>query len=133
MPQYELDHSLSIETWRALDAFTRGYITAAMWTLTDEDGDSCDHLGLHDVADETIQTAITECADFTSANRATLDATGCDDDERHGADFWLTRNGHGAGFWDRGYGRIGDELTRAAKAHGGADWYLGDDGNVYQM
>lgn len=25
------------------------------------------------------------------------------DDERAGHDFWLTRAGHGAGFWDRRY------------------------------
>lgn len=33
-------------------------------------------------------------------------------------DFWLTRNGHGAGFWDRGAGSVGKRLTDAAKSYG---------------
>ena len=48
-----------------------------------------------------------------------------------GHDFWLTRNGHGAGFWDRGLGERGDRLTNAAHVYGACDLYLGDDGFVY--
>ena len=51
-----------------------------------------------------------------------------------GHDFWLTRNGHGAGFWDRPeiYGKISAELlTAACKGYGQFDIYLGDDGLVY--
>lgn len=43
-----------------------------------------------------------------------------------GHDFFLTRNGHGAGFWDRymaGDGeRLGRELTDIAKAYGSTDY-----------
>jgi hypothetical protein len=35
-----------------------------------------------------------------------------------GHDFILTRNHHGAGFWDRGYGEAGRRLTAAAQAFG---------------
>ena len=35
-----------------------------------------------------------------------------------GHDFILTRNGHGAGFWDRGLGEIGVTLTKWAKSLG---------------
>lgn len=31
-----------------------------------------------------------------------------------GHDLWLTRNGHGAGFWARGLGSMGESLTQAA-------------------
>lgn len=48
---------------------------------------------------------------------ADLEATG-QTLEQCGHDFILTRNGHGAGFWDRGYGAAGDRLTSAAKAYG---------------
>lgn len=136
MPEYALDTSLSRDTWKALDAFTRAYIEAAMWTLTGDDGDSLDHLGLHDIAEETIATAVRECAAFQHTHsfliRASykLGAT----DARNGHDFWLTRNRHGAGFWDRGYpGDMGQALTDAAHAEGSVDWYLGDDGMVYQQ
>jgi hypothetical protein len=30
--------------------------------------------------------------------------------EQAGIDFWLTRNRHGAGYWDRGLGITGDKL-----------------------
>lgn len=55
------------------------------------------------------------------------------DEELAGHDFWLTRNGHGAGFWDRSeldkptQGR----LTKAAHAFGNSDLYVGDDGRIY--
>jgi hypothetical protein len=135
MPEYVLDTSLARDVWQQLDAFTRGYVSAAMWTLTDEDGDSLDYLGLHDIAAETIAKAVADCADFLSDEntRKMLDATGADDFQ-HGVDFWLTRNRHGAGFWDRGYDEdIESMLTDRAHAYGEADWYVGDDGNVYQM
>ncbi len=38
--------------------------------------------------------------------------------EQFGHDFILTRNGHGAGFWDRGLGDAGRRLTDAAKTFG---------------
>jgi hypothetical protein len=46
-------------------------------------------------------------------------------------DFWLTRNGHGAGFWDGDYPEKGDALTELAKKFGEVDLYVGDDGVLY--
>lgn len=40
--------------------------------------------------------------------------------EQIGHDFWLTRNGHGAGFWDRGI-KHGDALTKLSKVFGSVD------------
>ncbi len=40
------------------------------------------------------------------------------DSEQIGHDFWLTRNGHGAGFWDRGLGPVGDQISAIAKRFG---------------
>lgn len=51
--------------------------------------------------------------------------------EQVGHDFYLTRNCHGAGFWDRGNGKMGDELTELAHPYGGFELYLGDDGLLY--
>ena len=47
------------------------------------------------------------------------------------SDFVLTRNGHGAGFWDRGIGEDGQELTRMAKAYGTVGLYRGDGGKLH--
>lgn len=53
-----------------------------------------------------------------------------------GHDLWLTRNGHGAGFWDRKLGSfggydIGDCLSEACKMLGDCCLYEGDDGLLY--
>ncbi len=48
-----------------------------------------------------------------------------------GHDFWLTRNRHGAGFWDRGLGEVGERLTDAAHGYGECDLYVGDDERIY--
>jgi hypothetical protein len=55
-----------------------------------------------------------------------------------GHDFWLTRNGHGAGFWDRNYNPSPlyyacQNLSGAAKAWGEASLYVGDDGLLYHV
>lgn len=49
-----------------------------------------------------------------------------------GHDFYLTRNRHGAGFWDRGLGALGDRLTKAAHSWG-SSYLIGSldaDGNA---
>jgi hypothetical protein len=48
-----------------------------------------------------------------------------------GHDFLLTRNHHGAGFWDRGAGEVGERLTAASDPYGDTSAYVGDDGKVY--
>ena len=50
--------------------------------------------------------------------------------EQAGHDFWLTRNGHGAGFWDRGLGEIGDKLSKIAKSFGSSYVYRTDRGKI---
>ena len=54
-------------------------------------------------------------------------------DPHPGHDFWLTRNGHGAGFWDGDYKpkERGDKLTEIAKGFGSSTPYIGDDGKIY--
>lgn len=52
--------------------------------------------------------------------------------DKAGHDFWLSRNGHGTGFWDRfmdGDERqaVGDKLQAGAKAYGEVSLYLGDE------
>ncbi len=53
--------------------------------------------------------------------------------EQLGHDFWLTRNGHGTGFFDRETGteESRDALTTLSKVFGDCDCYAGDDGLLY--
>ena len=53
------------------------------------------------------------------------------DESDIGHDLWLTRNGHGSGFWDRGYDNdISDILTNAAKSLGSAYLFLNEQGKI---
>ena len=103
------------------------YLETAIWASTDEDGEPLDsRFVVDDFADEAVKQAEKDCLDFMAAN----DVGDLDDDDV-GHNFWLTRNGHGAGFWDRGLGALGDRLTKASEAYGSCDVYVGDDGKLH--
>lgn len=71
------------------------------------------------------------CDKFTDTN---CKYGGCPVDEYAAHDFWLTRNGHGAGFWDGAWTEpVATELTDAAHAFGSCDLDLGDDGKIYAI
>jgi hypothetical protein len=112
--------------------FVDAYLEAALWSSSVGDDESpLDDQGyaIWDFAKKAIAEAIKDSNAFIRANRQDLESVGSA--EQHGHDFWLTRNGHGAGFWDRGYGAIGKRLTEAAHAYGEASAYAGDDGKIY--
>lgn len=110
--------------------FVDAYLEAAIWASTGEDGRPLDqNYTVDDFSQEAVDKAIEESNDFIRANRKDLESVG--DEGRHGQDFWLTRNGHGAGFWDRGYGTAGKRLTDAAHVYGEANVDVGDDGVLY--
>lgn len=51
---------------------------------------------------------------------------------RAAIDFYLTRNRHGAGFWDGGWRDAAAKvLTAASHQAGSGELYLGDDGKIY--
>jgi len=88
-----------------------------------------------DLSDLGYIAAASDCADFLHlCERAGLLAkyreTGRTWDQ-FGHDFWFTRNGHGVGFWDRGMGDLGEELTKVAKSMGERYLVQGDDGMAY--
>jgi hypothetical protein len=53
------------------------------------------------------------------------------DPEQVGHDFILSRNGEGAGFWDRNLGAVGDDLHATAQLFGERHAYVGDDGFIW--
>jgi hypothetical protein len=108
-----------------------GYLDCALWSSTGDDDQPRDVLGVEAIAPETRKQMRTDLTNFVLQNQALLKASGLQDTQI-GHDFWLTRNGHGAGFWDRGLGKVGDQLTAACKAFGSVDLYVGDDGKIYQ-
>lgn len=104
----------------ALELFTKAYIESALWTgthFTDEYGEeNLDHFVKDNIAEPTLTEMVEDCKDFYEANQSLL--AGCDPSHA-GHDFNLTRNRHGAGFWDGDYPTmIGKQLTEAAHVYG---------------
>ena len=116
----------------ALDQCFQDYITCALWSSVDENDTPLDSIGA-DIHPDTLSELREELRDFIQG-LSEPDLTEYLDRQDYGQlghDFWLTRNGHGAGFWDRGLGDLGERLTEAAKVYGGVYLYVGDDGRIY--
>ena len=89
-----------------------GYLACALWTATDENGEPLDKMfSLEDFHEEARSQATSDCAAFCEQNAELLSEM---EPSQIGHDLWLTRNGHGAGFWDRGLGEVGEQLSQAA-------------------
>lgn len=114
--------------------FVIAYFECALWSSTewDEEGNAGEPLdanyGIDDIHPVTKRAGMRDCISFVTVYGDLLDQVG--DYASHGHDFWLTRNHHGAGFWDRGYEEIGEQLTKAAKGYGRADM-IASEGKVY--
>lgn len=117
----------------SLARFTRAYVDAMFWASTEAGGRPLDvRYGSGDLADDAWDRICTDCRKFYEAHGIPeYDHPIYSDAYMAGHDFWLTRNGHGAGFWSRDLGEIGDKLTEAAKAFGECRAYVGDDGLIH--
>lgn len=113
-----------------VELMTKHYMDCAAWLL-DEDisGDA-------QWSDEAYVKAEEDCKAFLDKvgripEEACLQAFGLEASLGH--DFWLTRNGHGCGFWetDRWTKKYGALLDAKSKEIGEAYVYEGDDGLLY--
>jgi hypothetical protein len=114
----------------ALAAFVQGYISCALWLATDEDGHELD-VSESDLSPEAREIMTADCARFLAANWPDLVAALSLPFDSAGHDYFLTRNRHGAGFWDRDLGDVGQRLTEAAHHDGEQTLYIGKDGRLY--
>jgi len=111
-----------------LDLFTRGYLDAIIFTECHCDNPELEHKSSSDFSEELKAKIQSDCEKFQAENDLAdyplLNA---------GHDFWLTRNGHGAGFWENDFGTEEQckNLTQSAHNFGNCDIYLGDDRKIY--
>lgn len=113
----------------------RAYIVCALWSsmdnTDDNGGESMDvNYTEDDIHHDTVADMREDIEAFTQSAQALLARAGLSDSQI-GHDFWLTRNGHGAGFWDRGLGEVGELLTDMCKPFGSVDLCVGDDGLIF--
>jgi hypothetical protein len=119
------------------DTFVDSYMQAALFSTTDEStpdgGVPLDrNYSVKDISEETQALMCKECWFFFRDNREDLMCQ--DDPGQAGHDFWMTRNGHGVGFWETPDWpkEIGQRLTKAARKVGECWLYVGDDKKIYQ-
>ena len=117
------------------------YVETALWSTTDDNDEPFDkNYSREDLSSRAYLSMLTDVVNFLefvqeleiSFDHTHEDWGSNEIAEMVGHDFWLTRNGHGAGFWD-GDWKNGYALTEAAKSFGGIDLYVGDDGKIYQF
>lgn len=116
-----------------LDEMTQAYLETQLWAQWDRDRDEDsmldEHYGISDIAPEYVQSVRDELASviesFADLAQAYHDTTDTrmqwSRSELFGHDFYLTRESHGTGFWDRGLGELGDRLTDVAESYGEAN------------
>lgn len=111
-------------------SFFTSYVTTAIWSSTDDAGVPLDkNHSPADISPETMAEMKLDCERFCKDNAADLIDL---DSSQAGHDFWLTRNGHGAGFWDGDYPEPqASRLTASSKTFGTFDLYVGDDGLIH--
>lgn len=126
------DHAVDIEKMLS------GYLTAMLWSTRggEEDEPLDEDHSVEDVSSELEKSSTEDCEKFVAMAKEKGIDLGNYVDSDVGHDFWLTRVGHGAGFWDGDYEadeakEDGDKLTEIAKTFGNLDPYVGDDGKIY--
>jgi hypothetical protein len=118
------------------EAFADGYVEGIAWACVAFEDDSLDG-GLEDVElpSDVEETLRQDARDFLSDEhvvrlvRAYVRRSGRPYDYA-GHDFALTRNGHGAGYWDRGLGMLGEALTQMARPYGSRYLMVSLDGSI---
>jgi hypothetical protein len=113
-----------------LDTMINSYLECALWSSTDgEEATPMDQLySFEDFAKTTLDHCREDCGTFLKLAGDLIEES---EVSRAGHDFWLTRNGHGAGFWDGDWPMCGDALTTLSHGFGEIDLYSGDDGKLY--
>jgi len=108
------------------------YMATALWSSFDEPLDPSD------ISPETRAAMKRDCESFLDANFDDIFCDGAPSSQDGGVigmaghDFWLTRNGHGAGFWDGDWPEPhATRLTEASEAFGEFNLYVGKNGRVY--
>lgn len=120
-----------------LKEFVDAYIAAALWASNDEDDNPLDeNYSAEDFHPESLRKIQEDCRKFLEKNETDIMEGYKGGHNKSvaqaGIDFFLTRNGHGAGFWDGDWEtRAADRLTQASHDTGEQNLYTGSDEKIY--
>lgn len=125
----------------SFDVFLNSYVECLLWTaygVVEGEDETVDGLDLHergfdlDDFDAAAQKEIEDdCESFFEEAQSMIEGR----EAQAGHDFCLTRNRHGAGFWDGGWPRYGNALTKMSKPYGTqqAMAFLDEQGDVVDL
>lgn len=130
-----------------VDEVLRGYITCALWAENDESrpdgGDPLDsNYGAEDLTERAKVKLREDVLEFLNKAKPedlaaylehkVIDPSQGTVGDYLGHDLWLTRNGHGAGFWDRDDlpKEVGVRLSKLSEDLGERDLYVTDRGEI---
>lgn len=103
-----------------VNSFVEGYLICAAWADAPEGSNAR-------FSKRAKEQALVDCQDFIATCRELFfEALEWRDAEHLGHDFWLSRCGHGTGFWDRAeleVDGIGDDLHAKAEVFRGVSLY----------
>lgn len=110
------------------------YVQAMLWSsIDDKENPLEDNYSIDDLAPETMERIKKDCESFLNRAESLIPNLLDDYDIPSIAhDFWLTRCGHGTGFWDGDYKDPAvTNLTELAKEFGNLDPYVGYNELIY--
>lgn len=113
------------------EQFVIAYIACALWSTTDSNDVPLDqNYDSDDIAPPTKVQMTADCEAFMDANTEALKDYPA---KAAGQDFWLSRNGHGAGFFEHDHGTEDqcEALQKDAEVWGQFDLYIGDDDLIW--
>jgi len=117
-----------------LNSEERGYLQTALWSENDDEGDPFNtNYSTDDIHPATLAAMVSDWRSFKD-HATSLGLLGEDPDERAPHDFWLSRGGHGTGFfaYPEYYGEEqAKALQQLAKRYGEYNLLVGDDGMIH--
>jgi hypothetical protein len=124
---------LSCARYNELSEFERGYVACALWSS----GEEFDDMGIADLNAQTFARMRKDCREFLKqcepewiADSSFIGKRSSESpiEARAGHDFWLTRSGHGAGFWDGDWQEpAASGLDKLARSFGEHELYTYQD------
>ena len=108
-----------------LETVLQSYLETLLWTNED-----MDELTIYDVDEKLREQSVKDIDSFINIielTKGAVEETNNYSDSAFGHNFLLSRNGHGAGFFDD----YNDILQDICRKFGSIDAYIGDDNKIY--
>jgi hypothetical protein len=118
-----------------LSVFEKSYIETMLWSSIDPETEKPldENFSVEDFSDEALAQIKKDCAEFQAGDQYSV-ITNDLNDVQIAHDFWLTRNHHGAGFFDGDYPKkVENFLMERTKKFPELTLYVGDDKKLYFM